>query len=261
MVKYYNMKLKIKLLLILFINVFESNAQQFITRGAIEFEVITNEKKKMSDASYLSDIKATMPTFKTAYYKYTFADNKSIYKFDHYDETKAKVPEFIKDGEDLNEWFNDFSTGITYIQKSIWESPFNLKDSIKNIQWKLSNEHRKIAGFDCRKAVGKIMDSVYVFAFYTEEIVISGGPCTINGLPGMILGVTIPRMYTSMMATKLMVNDIKVETIKPVLAKKYYTPKELKSLLDKRFENNGNDNEESEDNKNWKHQLYWNLLL
>ena len=241
--------------------VVQGRSQQFINKGTIEFEVITNEKKKMSDASYLADLKASMPTFKTAYYNYSFADNKSIYKFTHYDETKVKLPEFLKDGEDLNEWFNDFTTGITYVQKSIWESPFNLKDSIKHISWKLSNEHRKIAGFDCRKAVGIIMDSVYVFAFYTEEILINGGPCTLNGLPGMILGVTIPRLYTSILATKLMVNDVKAELIKPVVAKKYFTPKELKTILDKRFENNGNDNEESEDNKNWKNQLYWNLLL
>ena len=241
--------------------VLQTRAQQFINKGTIEFEVITNEKKKMTDASYMADLKATMPTFKTAYYNYIFADNKSIYKFDHYDESKAKIPEFLRNGDDLNEWYNDFTSGITFIQKSIWESPFNLKDSIKTIQWKLSNEHRKIAGFDCRKAVGKIMDSVYVFAFYTDEIVISGGPCTINGLPGMILGVTIPRLYTSIMATKLMVNEVKESLIKPVIVKKYYTPKELKTILDKRFENNGNDNEESEDNKNWKNQLYWNLLL
>lgn len=255
------MKFKIFLFTTLVLLVCNCKAQQFITKGSIEFEVITNEKKKMPDRSYLEDLKATMPTFKTAYYKYVFADNKSIYKFDHYDESKAKVPEFLRNGEDLNEWYNDYSGSITYIQKNIWESPFNLKDSIKNIHWKLSNERKKIAGFDCRKAVGVIMDSVYVFAFYTDEIVISGGPCTLNGLPGMILGVTIPRLYTSMIATKLMVNDVPVSTIKPILVKKFYTPKELKDILDKRFSNQGNDEVETEDNKNWKNQMYWNLLL
>ena len=103
------------------------------------------------------------------------------------------------------------------------------------------------------------MDSVYVFAFYTDEITISGGPCTINGLPGMILGLTIPRLYVSMLATKLMVNDVQVSSIKPIIAKKYYTPKELKDILNKRFENNDNDN--SEESKTWKNQMYWNLLL
>ena len=255
------MNIKLNLLTILLLLVMQGKAQQFINKGTIEFEVVTNEKKKMPDRSYLEDLKATMPTFKTAYYNYSFAANKSIYKFNHYDDTKAKVPEFLRNGDDLNEWYTDFSEGITYIQKSIWDMPFNLKDSIKNIHWKLSNERRKIAGFDCRKAVGIIMDSVYVFAFYTDEIVISGGPCTLHGLPGMILGVTIPRLYTSILATKLMVNDTKENTIKPISAKKFYTSTELKKILDDRLSNQGNDNEESEDNKNWKNQLYWNLLL
>ena len=253
------MKYKIFFLFAFVVSMVQSNAQQFINKGTIEFEVITNIKKTMPDISYLEELKASMPTFKTAYYNYTFADNKSIYKFVRYDETKAKVPEFFTNGDDENEWYSDFNTGMSYVQKSIWQSPFNLKDSIRPIQWKLSNESRVIAGFNCRKAVGKIMDSVYVFAFYTDEITISGGPCTINGLPGMILGVTIPRLYMSILATKLSVNNINESSIKPIAAKKYYTPKELKDMLDKRWQNDNE--EETENTKNWKNQLYWNLLL
>ena len=64
------MKVKIIYTIILCLMVVQSRAQQFINKGIIEFEVITNEKKKMSDASYLADLKASMPTFKTAYYNY-----------------------------------------------------------------------------------------------------------------------------------------------------------------------------------------------
>ena len=201
-----------------------------------------------------------MPTFKTAYYNFTFADNKSLYKFDHYDEKKAKVPEFLRRGEDENEWYNDFNTGQTYIQKNMLGTILNLKDSITPIQWKITNESRLIAGFNCRKAVGKILDSVYVFAFYTDEITISGGPCTINGLPGMILGVTIPRLYASMIATKLTVTDVNETIIKPVSVKKYYTAKQLKGILDERIKEYSRD-EEDEDSKDWINQMYWNMLL
>jgi hypothetical protein len=37
----------------------------------------------------------------------------------------------------------------------------------------------------------------------------------INGLPGMILGLTIPRMFTSYIATKLQVAGVDVRTITP----------------------------------------------
>lgn len=237
----------------------KGNAQQFISKGTIEFEVITNVKKTMGTSVWAEQLKDQMPTFKTSYFNFTFADNKSIYKFNHYDEKKARVPDFLRSGEDDNEWYNDFTTGTTNIQKNLWGTVLNLKDSITQIQWKISNESRIIAGFNCRKAVGKILDSVYVFAFYTDEITISGGPCTITGLPGMILGVTIPRLYMSMIATKLKVNDVDVASIKPITSKKYYTSRELKDILDEKVKDFGSDDDE--DSKSWINQMYWNTLL
>jgi GLPGLI family protein len=251
------MRYKISVLITQVLIAFQVSAQQFINKGNIKFEVITNVKKTMGTNGFDEQLKDLMPTFKLAYYNYSFAGNKSIFKFDRYDEKKGKLPEFLKRNEDTNEWYSDFNTGLTYMQKSIWGSPINFKDSIVNIQWKLSNESLMIAGFNCRKATGKIMDSVYVFAFYTDEITISGGPCSINGLPGMIMGVTIPRLYMSMLATKLMLNDVKESTIKPITVKKYYTNKEIKSMLDKRIEDWSAD----EDGKKYMDQMYWNTLL
>ncbi|MEO6549443.1 MAG: GLPGLI family protein [Ferruginibacter sp.] len=237
-----------------------TQAQQFINKGSIEFEVITNVKKTMGNSGFWEQLKDQMPTFKTAYYKFTFADNKSIYKFDHYDETKAKVPEFLRRGEDDNVWYYDFTSQQNYVQKSIFGTLLNLKDSIKPINWKITNESRVIAGFNCRKAVGVILDSVYVFVFYTDEITISGGPSSINGLPGMILGVTIPRLYASMIATKLSLADAK-DVIKPITAKKMYTSRELKVILDQRIKEETSNREQTEDDKKWIDQLYWNTLL
>lgn len=245
---------------LLFISI-KINAQQFINKGNIEFEVITNVKKTMGNSSWAELLKDQMPTFKTAYYNFTFADNKSFYKFDHYDEKKGRIPENLRRGEDENNWYSDFTTGQTIIQKSMFGTLLNLKDSIATINWKITNESRLIAGFNCRKAVGKILDSVYVFAFYTDEITISGGPCSISGLPGMILGVTIPRLYVSMMATKLMVNDVKESIIKPTLSKKYYSAKEINAIINKRIKDDFANQEMEEDTKNWINQMIWVALL
>ena len=253
------MKYKIFAFLLAACLTLKAAAQQFITKGNIEFEVITNVKKTMGNSYWAEQWKDLMPTFKTAYYNFTFADNKSIYKFAHYDEKKAKLPEFLTKGEDENEWYNDFTTGQTFVQKNMFGTLLNLKDSVTPIQWKITNESRLIAGFNCRKAVGQILDSVYVFAFYTDEIPISGGPCTINGLPGMILGVTIPRLYASMIATKLSLVSGKENLIKPISAKKYYTAKQVKAILDEKIKDFGSD--QNEESKSWINQLYWNTLL
>ena len=73
----------------------------------------------------------------------------------------------------------------------------------RKIEWKISDEIRTIANYKCRKAVGKIFDSVYVVAFYTEDIMVSGGPEMFSGLPGMILQLAIPRMHTTWVAQKI----------------------------------------------------------
>ena len=256
------MKSKIKkakiLLLLLTIFVFQAKAQLFIDKAVIEFEVKTNVKKTMGSGQWADMLKENMPQFKTAYYQYSFSGNKSIYKFNRWDEG-PKVPEFMRRDDEQQIYFFDYNTNKTYQQKAIVGSNFFLEDSISKIDWRLTNESRVIAGFNCRKAIGKIMDSVYVFAFYTDEILIPGGPCTINGLPGMILGVTIPRMYISFIATKLTISNVIEDEIKPLTAKKFSSKAALKTLITERSKEWSS--EDDEDSKAWRNQFVWKALL
>ncbi len=234
-------------------------AQTFISKASIEFEVKTNIKKTMGNDSWDEMIKAQMPDFKTGYYVFNFADNKSIYKFSRWDDASKKMPQWFRASDEENKWYFDHNSSRFNMQKNVYGSNFNLDDSIPAIQWKLSNENRVIAGFNCRKATGIIMDSVYVFAFFTDEIMIPGGPCSISGLPGMILGLTIPRLYMSFIATKIMVNDVDVASIKPTTAKKFYTSKTLRSDLLERSKDWGS--EDDPDRNKWREQFRWNGLL
>lgn len=236
-----------------------SYGQTFINKASIEYEVKTSIKKTMGTGMWADMMKDKMPEFKTGYYKYTFADNKSIYKLDHWDDATNKMPQFLRSNDEDNTWYFDFDANKFVMQKNVVGTKFNVEDSIPKINWKLSNENRMIAGFNCRKAEGIIMDSVYVFAFYTDEIMIPGGPCSLNGLPGTILGLTIPRLYTSWIATKVMVNDVNVASIKPSTSKKYYTNKDLTSLLKERAKDWGDSSDP--DSQKWVDQFKWNALL
>lgn len=191
------------------------NAQQFIASGAIEFEVRTNNHRAMGDEGMWAEMfKDKIPQFSTTYYQYTFNDNKSIYKFDRYDE-KNKLPRGFGFGSVEDDvWYNDYATGAFTNYRYVIDNNYLLTGALMNIEWKLSpTETREIAGFNCRKATGIIFDSVYVFAFYTDEITVSGGPMGIHGLPGMILGITIPRMFTSYIATKLEISGVDVRKV------------------------------------------------
>jgi GLPGLI family protein len=250
---------KIILIAIVFINAaFSVNAQQFIDKAVIEFEVKTNIKKTMSNSSWAELLKENLPQFKTGYFNFSFDGGKSVYKFDHWDE-KAKVPEYMRSNDEQNIYIFDHEANKIFQQKSIFGSVLSIEDSIPKINWRLGNENRMIAGFNCKKATGKIGDSVYVFAFYTDEIMIPGGPCSINGLPGMILGLTIPRMYTSFIATKVMLNGVKTEDLKPMIVKKSLSRAGLSAMLLERSKEWGSSDDE--DDNAWKNQFIWGALL
>lgn len=247
-------------LLIMLFTYSKNFSQIFIDKATIEYEVKANIKKNMGNNSWDEMMKDKLPTFKTGYYTFTFADNKSIYKFDRWPETD-KLPEYMRKDDETNTWFLDHKTNKMIIQKNIFGSAFNIEDSILNLKWSLTNENRNIAGFNCKKAVAKIFDSVYVFAFYTDEIMISGGPCSINGLPGMIMGVTIPRLFTSWIATKVSLNNVAVNTIQPTPAKKYYSMPFVIKTIEERTKDWYSYGEQTDENVQQKKRFVWGMLL
>ena len=194
-------------------------AQVFIEKGLIEYQVVVNNHKAMGEGTWAEMFKDKIPKLSTSYYQLTFDTDKSIYLFNRRDE-KTKSPWMNDNGED-NIWYNDYSTEKFIQQKNLFGETYILADSLKKINWKITNENRMIAGFNCRKAVGVLFDSVYVFAFYTDEITVSGGPMSLHGLPGMILGITIPRMFSSWVASKVEMNGVNYsKIIAPVKGKK-----------------------------------------
>ena len=94
-----------------------------------------------------------------------------------------------------------------------------------------AGEVRDIAGFDCKKAVTKICDSVVVVAFYTDQIPLQAGPENFNGLPGMILGIAVPRLGTTIFATSISL-QVAPNYVLPTLSKpKKSTIKQLDADL------------------------------
>ncbi|MEO7121064.1 MAG: GLPGLI family protein [Ginsengibacter sp.] len=250
--------MKIYFLAFVLISSINIKAQQFISKAVIQYEVKSNIQKTMGNGTFEDMIKDKLPQFKTGYFNFTFANNKSIYKFDHWSDDSKVIPTWMKSSDEDNVWYYNYTTGKYNNQKDIFGTPISVEDSIPKLKWRLTADNRVIAGFNCRKAVAIIFDSVYVFAFYTDEIMISGGPCSINGLPGMILGVTIPRLYTSWIATKVMLNDVDESIIKPVAAKKNYDMKFIETTLNDRFKDWIPDNDEE---KQQKARYLWGFML
>lgn len=218
----------------LLLNVFLLQAQKFITSGTIEFEVKTNLHRSLNamwdgedDDSWIKQIIASQPQFTINYYKYHFNGERSNYQYDRSGDIK-KASSWLTNVNEDDVWYNDYHN-MKFINQKAIDDYYIISGDLKHIQWKLyPNDVTTIAGFNCRRASTILFDSVYVFAYYTDEIKISGGPMSLNGLPGMILGVTIPRMYTSWIATSLTLTE---PTIKVPTKGKKKSEKELKQIL------------------------------
>jgi GLPGLI family protein len=254
------MKKNISLIIVFAIANFCATAQEiFIDKASIEFEVKTNNHKSFdswfsneeNETSWQENYKSNVTKYTISYYDYTFSNNKSIYTFNRLDQ-KNKSQWDNDVNYEGNTWFYDFNAGIGAFKRNFWGDEFNFTDSIKDIAWKLvPTESRIIAGFNCRKAYAVLFDSVYVFAFYTDEITISGGPIGLHGLPGMILGVTVPRMYSSWIATKVNVALVDEDKIVSPANKRSKTKDEMLKKFMKKAEEDGK----------WIQKNIWNLFL
>ncbi len=258
------MKKKIILVSAVLTSVLYCSAQQFLDKGMIEYQVTANVQKNMGSGFFDQMRMERLPKFIVSAYTLTFSDDKSIYKFDHWDAGMNSFVRNMSRGAESNIWYYDFNTNRCEIQKNIEGSNLGISDSIPAIQWKLvPNESREIAGFNCRKAQAILFDSVYVFAFYTEEITFPGGPAGFYGLPGTILGVTVPRLYTSWIATKVEVTGINESSIRSIGQKKALTYKALEKLLTERTNDwfSSSNPEENKELQREKQRFIWGNLL
>jgi GLPGLI family protein len=194
---------KILYLLILLSVSLITDAQQLILQGKIHYERKENLHKLFTEENeWTSEFKKQLPKYRIDIFELSFNTKRSLYKMEQEFEGNSNILD----------WFNVAKSNIVsqnienqkvQAQKVVYENTYQINDSLPKITWKLHNEYRTIAGFSCRKASTIILDSVYIIAFFTDEIPVSGGPESMNGLPGMILGLVVPRLNTTWFATRV----------------------------------------------------------
>jgi GLPGLI family protein len=214
-----------------------TNAQTiFLTEGRVEYEKKSNQFKGFEEdedkkADWMKELQKTMPRFITDVYELHFTKNKSVYHL------KAENPDNkymwgTKPSEN-DMAIQDLENGKYAAQKDVFEQTYLINDTTKHFEWKITGETREIAGFECKKAVTKICDSVYVVAFYTDQIMVSCGPESFGGLPGLILGLAVPRLSTTWFATKVENLAPATKLLNPVLKGKKTNYKQLNTEMTK----------------------------
>lgn len=239
---------KLGLLLLLVGMAFSVQAQQamFLQQGRIEYEKRVNIQARMKELwdgeedSWSASIRKDMPQYKVTYFNYSFAGNTSLYQPGRDNSSENKTAIWGDSPAEENVVYSRLDSMQSVSQKKVFEQLFLVKDTIRVIRWKITDETRKIAGFDCRRANAIIMDSIYVVAFYTDAIVTPGGPESFSGLPGMILGVALPHEHVTWFATKVLVDDIKEGTLKAPVKGKQVDNKGINAALEKSIGKWGN---------------------
>jgi GLPGLI family protein len=217
------------------------NNKRFSSEGIIEFEKTVNMYAIISKTINKDNESFLKPAFEEyKKQKPQFKKLKSTLTFNHNETLFTPLPD--ENGSDAfggdnpmvsqnNVTYTNLSTLNSVTQKNVYEEKFLVKDSLRQIKWKITDEVRDIAGYSCRRANALIMDSVYVVAFYTDEIPVSGGPESFSGLPGMILGLALPHENVTWFATKVTDQAIAANAIKPPVKGKPVNNKQLLSTI------------------------------
>lgn len=76
-------------------------------------------------------------------------------------------------------------------KKTLWSNflsrkQFYMKEDTPRMNWKITDEKKKIGKFICKKAITDFRGRNYT-AWFTPEIAVQFGPWKLNGLPGLIL--------------------------------------------------------------------------
>lgn len=181
---------------------------RFISSGRVEFERKYNQHSQFEgegEGPWIAEMKKMYPKMVTDYYELRFNNEKSVYRL--LKENPDNKYLWMGKPSESDVTIKDINKGTISMQRDVFEQTYLIQDSLRQLEWRITEETRNIAGFDCKKAVTKICDSVYVVAFYTDQILVNSGPESFSGLPGMILGLAVPRLHTTWFATKVELVD------------------------------------------------------
>lgn len=189
-----------------------SQSSQFNSPFTIQYERTVNTyaviKKLLGktpmalDAEKFELYKKTQPQFKVLKSTLSYKNGKSIFVPAAADISVRPLFN-IPFAEQQNAVYTDHSNKRFVSQKDLSGDFLLLTDTMRNIRWKITDETREVMGYQCRRANALALDSVYVVAFYTDDIHVSGGPELFSGLPGMILELALPHDNVIWKATKI----------------------------------------------------------
>ncbi len=154
----------------------------------------------------------------------------------------------IRIGNDTTFIFKNFLDNSLLSEEKIFTKMFVVSDELNLFKWKIESDTLTLLTYKCRKATTTFRGRDYI-VYFTEEIPVPDGPGKFNGLPGLILKVSLVNSLSIFdveavavrfeKASKLLANPFKTKQIIPFTDfKKEYNKKYAELQL---FSKNQND--------------------
>ena len=209
-----------------------------ITEGRIVYERKVNMHKGLSAES--QSMKNMIPEFSVSKVELLFKGDETIFRqLPEENDIRESAGEngermIIRMGGGENEIYMNHSTGKLVELRELGPRKYIIEDSIRLMNWKLSDETKSINGYSCRKAITTNQRKLPVEAWYTEQIPYAGGPENFGGLPGMILELNVAEGEVTFTPVEIKPSVDKSIVKVPVNGKKI-SRKEFNKMMEDQF--------------------------
>ncbi len=219
------------LLFILFLAMISKSDFAQITSGKILYERKTNLYKRFKNADWITNWVKEGDRTKVDEFELFFNDTLAAFKPKESDEKES-----FSWATSKSTVYQNLRANTTYAIKDIWSNKVIVTDSLHTRKWKITDNKRNIAGFNCRKAIWMQNDSTRIYAWYCNEINSGFGPESFCGLPGMILGLATEDGGVIYFAKNVeQAKQDVVALVPPKTKEKVFTSKELRAKFKKEW--------------------------
>lgn len=206
---------------------------QFSESGKITYERKTNLLKIPNLPPFLQKI-AEEKKYKVDEFVLTFNEHGSVF---------IPVTAMTNDPADMlttkNTVYSDHQTKNRMTMLDMMGNKIYIQDTVNKIPWTMTDNTRKLAGYECKMAIYRKDDSTRIYAWYAEELVPAVGPETFSGLPGTILGMATEDGGIVYFAKSVEIRSVEDSAFKYDTGKtKVYTKKGFADEITKQMGNN-----------------------
>lgn len=206
------------------------NLSAQVTNAKIIFERKTNLFKKYKGERTKDWIKEENK-IKIDVFELIISDSLSVFK-----PQESDIREQMDWLTQKNTTYQNLNSKTRFLIKNMWGEELYLKDSIIKRTWKITDGTRKIAGYNCRKAIWQANDTTKIYAWFSYDLTPSVGPESYTGLPGTILGLATEDGGVIYFAKKIELQPlIAASDLQTPKKKKVKTISEVKLDMESRF--------------------------